>query len=213
MHLQTFLPVFGAFGWMSIMLLLGVVLRARIGFFQRFMFPAAIIGGLIGFALKSLGWCDIGYDTFAVFALHFFTLNFISIGLTGTEDAVAPEGANMRRVILKGMLWMTFFYTVYFGRRLPNYSLERTVAMFGVVTGTSGSGMMLLRICDPDFKTPVSWELAMQTMFGLVIMPATIIMFTLPKVGFVAGILMPVCLVVGGLIVFKLTGQWKKPAW
>jgi hypothetical protein len=54
-----------------------------------------IIGGLIGFVLKSVGWVNIDYDTFTLFAIHFFTLNFISIGLTGTEDAVVPEGSSI----------------------------------------------------------------------------------------------------------------------
>jgi glutamate:Na+ symporter, ESS family len=95
MHEQSFFPLFGACGWLAMMLLLGVILRAKVGILQRFLFPAAIIGGLIGFVLKSAGWVNIDYDTFTLFAIHFFTLNFISIGLTGTEDAVVPEGSSI----------------------------------------------------------------------------------------------------------------------
>lgn len=453
MHAQTFFPLFGAFGWLSVMLLLGVVLRAKIGILQKFMFPAAVIGGLIGFVLKSVGLVNIDYETFTVFAIHMFTLNFISIGLTGTEDAVAPQGTTMRKSLFKGMIWMfavlmvvwglqaligmgvikitnmflkelwvgagylvpsgfaqgpgqavavagtweksfqihdaitlgltfaaagflvasfvgvplanwglrkglttskvkelpreamvgicepgkeapagklkthsgnidgltfqiailmavyfltyfvtlglkaafpptlkplawgmmfvwgmivaaiirtilaklgltrymdndiqrritgvavdylivatlmaikvatiwthfipilsicliatlvTFYFMLYFGRRLQNYSLERMLAMFGTVTGTAASGLMLLRIADPDFKTPAAWELGMMNAFGILLLPIMVVQFSLPKVGLLTGAITAVGLVLLGLIIIKLVGEWKKPVW
>ena len=62
---------------------------------------------------------------------------------------------------------MTTVLVVYFGRRLSAYSLERTAAIFGVVTGTVSCGLLLLRIVDPDFKTPVAYELAVMNVFSL----------------------------------------------
>ena len=56
---------------------------------------------------------------------------------------------------------------VYFGRRLSAFSLERTAAIYGVVTGTVSCGLLLLRIVDPDFKTPVAYELAVMNVFSL----------------------------------------------
>ena len=47
----TFFPNIMAFLWLGIMLMLGVFLRAKVRFFQRILFPASIIGGLIGFVL------------------------------------------------------------------------------------------------------------------------------------------------------------------
>ena len=111
---QSLMPMFGAFGWLSIMLLVGVVLRAKVVFFQKFLFPASIIGGLIGFILMSVGWCNIDYDTFTLFAIHFFTINFISIGLTGTEDAKALEGTTVGKSIVRGMAWMACLWAALF---------------------------------------------------------------------------------------------------
>ena len=62
---------------------------------------------------------------------------------------------------------MTTVLVVYFGRRLSAYSLERTAAIYGVVTGTVSCGLLLLRIVDPDFKTPVAYELAVMNVFSL----------------------------------------------
>ncbi len=110
MHEQTFMPLFGAFGWIAVLLLAGVFLRAKIGFFQKFLFPAAIIGGLIGFVLKNTGLCGISHDMFVTFAIHLFTISFISIGLTGTEEAEGMKKGSMSRSIVRGMLWMSCVY-------------------------------------------------------------------------------------------------------
>lgn len=61
----------------------------------------------------------------------------------------------------------TTLLVVYFGRRLSAYSLERTAAIYGVVTGTVSCGLLLLRIVDPEFKTPVAYEIAVMNVFSL----------------------------------------------
>ena len=38
----------------------------------------------------------------------------------------------------------TLFFILYFGRRVPGYSFERTVMMFGTCTGTIPTGLILL---------------------------------------------------------------------
>ncbi|MCG8686983.1 MAG: hypothetical protein MI892_19035 [Desulfobacterales bacterium] len=108
MHEESFMPLFGTFGWISLLLLAGVILRAKIGFFQKFLFPAAIIGGLTGFALKGLGAITISHDTFVMFAIHLFTISFISIGLTGTGQKKSASGTS--RSVVRGMFWMACIY-------------------------------------------------------------------------------------------------------
>lgn len=56
------------------------------------------------------------------------------------------------------MALFTFAYIFYFGRRVPNYSFERTVMMFGTCTGTTPTGLILLRLVDSEFKTTVPIE-------------------------------------------------------
>jgi ESS family glutamate:Na+ symporter len=111
---QSFMPFFGTFGWISIMLLVGVLLRAKIGFFQRFLFPAAIIGGVVGFILISLGWIAIPHEEFTRFAIFLFTLNFISIGLTGADETAIKKGSTLGRTMLRGMLWMALLWAIAF---------------------------------------------------------------------------------------------------
>ena len=43
------------FGLLSLMLLIGTLLRAKVKLFQDYLVPTSIIGGLIGFAIVSTG--------------------------------------------------------------------------------------------------------------------------------------------------------------
>ncbi|MGI9323074.1 MAG: sodium/glutamate symporter, partial [Pseudomonadales bacterium] len=47
-----------------------------------------------------------------------------------------------------------------FARWLNTLSPERAITLFGCCTGSTGSGLLLLRILDPDLSTPVARELA-----------------------------------------------------
>jgi ESS family glutamate:Na+ symporter len=62
---------------------------------------------------------------------------------------------------------LTTALVVYLGRRLWSFKLERTAAVYGAVTGTVSSGLLLLRIVDPEFKTPVVKELALMNVFSI----------------------------------------------
>jgi ESS family glutamate:Na+ symporter len=68
--------------------------------------------------------------------------------------------------IANGLL--TTGLVVYLGNRLWRYNLERTAAVYGAVTGTVSCGLLLLRIADPDFKTPVAIEIAVMNVFSIV---------------------------------------------
>ena len=46
---STFYPYLGALGWTGLFLLIGTIIRAKVKFFQTFLFPASLIGGIIGF--------------------------------------------------------------------------------------------------------------------------------------------------------------------
>ena len=48
---------------------------------------------------------------------------------------------------------------IFWGRRLWSYNIERSV------TGTVSSGLLLLRIVDPEFKTPVAVEIGLMNLF------------------------------------------------
>ena len=299
-----------AFGFLSLLLLLGVLLRAKIKFLQNFMVPACLTGGVIGFfILNTTGFPQVQPELYPALAYHFFTISFVCIGLRGMSKVDQSKGSATKEMvrgsiwqaqmfhmglcsqlilatgivyllnaltgrdylesigflaaqgfaagpgqaISTGLVWekfghsgmgqlgMTFagvgfivafaigvplvrfamrklgivhlidgdsmtrltgwmmeflllstligikfavvkdyilpiivlsvvlavftlFFILYFGRRVPGYSFERTVMMFGTCTGTIPTGLILLRMVDSELKTTVSVEAGMWNM-------------------------------------------------
>ncbi len=67
--------------------------------------------------------------------------------------------------LLTGIL--TTLVVLYLGKRIWSYNMERIAAIYGTVTGTVSCGLLLLRVLDPDFKTPVPVEIAVMNVFAL----------------------------------------------
>lgn len=70
---------------------------------------------------------------------------------------------------------LTFLYNYLVSRVLfKKYQDEQLVAMYGMLTGTASTGIVLLRELDPEFETPVSDNLVYQNfpaiIFGLPLM-------------------------------------------
>ncbi len=66
-----------------------------------------------------------------------------------------------------------------FGRMLPRLGIERSIALFGCCTGSTGSGLLLLRVVDPDLSTSVSRELAYFNVL-IIFLSIHILMFVAP---------------------------------
>ncbi|MCG6908722.1 MAG: hypothetical protein LJE94_01200 [Deltaproteobacteria bacterium] len=93
-----------AFGCLSIMLLVGVALRAHVGFFQHFLIPSCLIGGALGLLLVALGVIRFQASVWETFAYHFFNISFISVGLSA--GAASRKQSRADSHYLKGPLWM-----------------------------------------------------------------------------------------------------------
>ncbi len=95
---------FMVFGTLSIVLLVGVWLRARVVWLQKFLFPSCLIGGVIGLAVVSTGLVSLDVKQIESFAFHLFNISFISVGLTRADPSEShgpPRGGRLR-----GPLWM-----------------------------------------------------------------------------------------------------------
>lgn len=63
----------------------------------------------------------------------------------------------------------TLFICLWFGRRSPEHGFERGLTLFGYCTGTAASGLLLLRIVDPEFDTPVAVEVGLMNVFATIL--------------------------------------------
>jgi len=116
------------FGWLACMLLIGVFLRAKIFFFQRFLFPGCLIGGITGLILINTGVVSLAASNLETFAYHFFNISFISVGLTRGDNPQQPPPRN--KDFIKGPAWMALVQTSCFGLQAAGGGL--LVMLFGV---------------------------------------------------------------------------------
>jgi len=86
----------------------------------------------------------------------------------------------------------------------PTYYYESLMSMYGMLTGTISSGVLLLRELDPDYKTPAANNLVLGSSFGIAFgFPMLIFAGMAPKSDFLV-YLTVVCLAIYlvGLIIF-----------
>ncbi len=88
-YVNTFVG-FNIMAIVGLMLVIGVIIRAKIKIFQSFLIPAAIIGGAIGFILINAGLLPFESKQFVNFSMHAFIISFMSLCLTNKADD-APE--------------------------------------------------------------------------------------------------------------------------
>lgn len=100
-----------ALGFLAFLLLLGVALRAKVPLLQKFMVPACLTGGVLGFIIiNTMGFPGVKPELYSSLAYHFFTLSFISLGLRGMSK-VAHEKESATKEMLKGSVWQAqIFY-------------------------------------------------------------------------------------------------------
>ena len=92
-------------------------------------------------------------------------------------------------------LWLPFLLLVIFGAAVtwihlsvvckkvyPDYYYEGLISMYGMLTGTISSGVLLLREIDPDLATPSANNLVIGSSFGIILgAPVLILVGLAPK--------------------------------
>ena len=103
-----------------------------------------------------------------------------------------------------------------FGRNLSSHGIERALTSFGCCCGSTGSGVLLLRMLDPDLKTPIARELAFFNIaiifFGFHIL--TVMAPILPQISIVTavGVYVATFVVGAGLVLWLARRIVSRPA-
>lgn len=106
-----------AFGWASVMLCIGVFLRAKISILRNMLVPASVIAGALGCIFMNeitQARINIGIDTnmYSDIVNHLFTISFISISLTTTPKSKDGHTKDMwKGIIGLGIVWC-FLYAL-----------------------------------------------------------------------------------------------------
>ena len=137
-----------------------------------------LFGTLIAILLKKI----IGSFRKKGLVHHTYTSNFMLNRVSGLLfDIMIVAGIGAIEIDLIAQYWhvllimallggfLTFFYNLFVARRLfGGYAYEQFFAMFGMLTGTASTGMILLREVDPEFKTPAADNLIFQNLPAIV---------------------------------------------
>ena len=99
---------------------------------------------------------------------------FFDIMVVAGVAAIRLEALEQYWIILAILgvagLVVTFIYNRFVAKKLfADYYEEQFLAMYGMLTGTASTGIILLREIDPEFKTPVSDNLVYQNFPAIVL--------------------------------------------
>ena len=106
---------------------------------------------------------------------NFFFDIMIVAGIAAIRLGIFQQYWAVLLILGVGGALITYFYLGFVCRKLfPEYENELFVAMYGMLTGTASTGIVLLRENDGNFKTPVADNLVYQNfpaiVFGFPIM-------------------------------------------
>ena len=108
---------------------------------------------------------------------------------------------------------VTFIVCFYFGQRIGGSNdFERTLGLYGTSTGTVPTGIALVRIVDPEFKTSTAVELGLMNLVMLLSTPVYLVLLAMASgdLSTMIAMLILAGLCIVYLIVMKLTGTWGK---
>ena len=102
-------------------------------------------------------------------------------------------------------LVITFVYNHYVAKRLfPEYRIEQFLMMYGMLTGTASTGIILLREVDGDFRTPASENMVYQNLPAIVFgFPMMILATLAPRNPGLTLLILTVLFVVMNVILFR----------
>jgi ESS family glutamate:Na+ symporter len=151
-----------------------------------------IIGSLLAIACRSV----IGWLKKAKLMTRQYQNNYLLSRISGLffDFMIITGIASIEFRELKG-LWIpfiiisiaggvvTFIYLKWICKKLyPTYEHEGMVSMYGMLTGTISSGILLLREIDPSFKTPAANNLLTGSSFAIALgAPMLVLIGMAPK--------------------------------
>jgi len=97
---------------------------------------------------------DIMMDRIGGASMEFLIVSAIAMINT---DAVSENIAPLIIIMIGGMSWNFFCFFILAPRILPNFAFERAIVELGQSFGTTATGLLLLRMADPEKDTPV-WK-------------------------------------------------------
>lgn len=104
-----------AFGWASVMLCIGLLLRAKVPFLRNMLVPASVIAGVLGIIfMNAMGAVGVNVGTdgnmYTDIVNNLFTVSFISISLTSSPKDKGNSAKNtLHGAVAMGIIWCLLY--------------------------------------------------------------------------------------------------------
>ncbi len=83
-------------------------------------------------------------------------------------------------LMVVGTLWVVFAFLVLAPRMIPSHWFEQAITDFGMLTGVTAVGLMLLRVVDPHTRTPAAQAFAAKQMIFSPLLGGGLVTATIP---------------------------------
>lgn len=159
------------FGWHLVLVLISVGGAYLLNYGLRKVFPtisfpiygmALIVSFAVQMALNGIGFGDY-VDKRAITRIGSAATDFlVGFGVaTINVHVVVKYLAPIIVLAIIGFIYCILFLFVFSKKFFHNYWFERGIYCFGLLTGVMSTGVILLRVCDPEFKTGVLEDFGM----------------------------------------------------
>ncbi|WP_026689132.1 sodium/glutamate symporter [Alteribacter aurantiacus] len=120
------------------------------------LFPLAMVGGIITQLVSDK------YDRFRLIdrkminRISGFSLDVLIVSALATVSltVIGDNLAAFVTLAVAGVVWNVFAFIVLAPKMIPQYWFERGIGDFGQATGITATGLLLMKVADPDNKTP-----------------------------------------------------------
>ncbi|HLQ95066.1 MAG TPA: sodium/glutamate symporter [Pseudogracilibacillus sp.] len=120
------------------------------------LFPLAMIGGIVVQLISTK--VDKAYvlDRQMVMRIQGFSLDILILSAIATIslDVIGSYIVPFLLLAIVGIAWNVFGLFVLAPRILPTYWFERAIGDFGQSTGITATGLLLMRVVDPELESP-----------------------------------------------------------
>ncbi len=194
-----------------LMMLLGKLLPGMKSVIYGFNFligvlSATLINGILGFLnKKNIVRKKYTNDFLMTRCSNFFFDIMVVAGIAAIRLDLIEKYWGIIAILAVTGLVITYLYNLIVAKKLfPEYENEQFLTMYGMLTGTASTGVILLREIDGDFKSPAADNMVYQNFPAIVFgFPIMLLATLAPKRPILTLIILVIFFIVMNVILFR----------
>lgn len=120
------------------------------------LFPLAMIGGILVQQLQSWLFPRLPLKRELYMQLQNIALDYLIVAAMAalSISTLAANWQPLVILIMVGLVWVVGMFLVLAPRMLPDFWFERGIGDLGQSLGMTATGLLLMKIVDPDYRSP-----------------------------------------------------------